>query len=69
MHTTAETQRINIPFYEKSYDGMRELQKNQTNGFCSLTPVGLKSATLRVTTVRSWTKAIAAICLSTAWCG
>ncbi len=41
----------------------------QTKGFRSLTPVPSKSAILRVTTVRSWLRAMEAICLSTGFRG
>src|SRR5215510_13415199 len=39
------------------------------NGFNTRTPVLRKSASLRVTTVRSWISAVAAICLSKAFSG
>ena len=35
-----------------------------SNGFSTLTSVGMKSRTLRVTTVKSWFSAVAAICRS-----
>ena len=41
----------------------------ETNGFFSLSPKPWKSARLRVTRVRSLTRAIAAICLSSGWLG
>src|SRR5712691_2741865 len=42
---------------------------HSVNGFNTRTPVLRKSAWLRVTTVRSWISAVAAICLSKAFSG